>query len=210
MYDDEARALKRRLQKQQFAHGRLIEAVAHGEADATDIARSRGEMRATRDALEDITALQAHVQQAAAEQAARNAVLSYHRVVDATDAAMAQALEDARAIDASIEALGLAVGTFRERMRVCDALHRALLEAGGGPLLDNVAVWSSQRTGLDPEVLNRLRCVDVLTDHGVDDVARERKVAPWAHAWSVRMIEVARQQGPAFPEHEGAEEQQHD
>ena len=210
VYDDEARALKRRLQKQQFSHGRLIEKVAHGEADATDIARSRGEMRATRDALEDLTALQAHVREAEAEQAARNAVLAYHRVVDTTDAAMALALEDARAIDDSIEALGVAVGRFRERMRACDALHTALLEAGGGGLLDHVAVWSSQRTGLDPEVLNRLRCVGVLTGHGVDAVARERRVAAWLRAWAVLMIQVARQQGPALPEHDEAEEQHHD
>ena len=108
-------------------------------------------------------------------------MLAYYQVVDGAEAAMAQALEEARAIDVCIEALGMAVGKFgRARARVRRAAA-TLLRVGGRQLFDDVAVWSSQRTGLEPEVVNRLRSVGVLTDHGVDDSGRERA---WPHGRS--------------------------
>jgi phage shock protein A len=210
VYEDQARALERRLYQQQAEHGRVIEAVARGEADSSEIARSRGEMRATRDELEDIAALQAHVEKVAAERAARNKVLAYHQVVDTTEAAMVQALDTAQTIDECVDALGAAVGRFRTQVQLCDELQRVTYVAGGRRLLDDVSTWSSQRAALDSELLNRLRSVGALTDRSVDDRARERRVASWTQSWTVRMIEIARQRGPSLPDDEGAEERHYD
>jgi hypothetical protein len=65
-------------------------------------------------------------------------------------------------------------------------------------------VWSSQRAGLEAEMITRLRSLRVLTDQHADPAARERRVAAWAHAWASRLIDVARQQGPALVEDEDA------
>jgi hypothetical protein len=204
VYDDQAQALTRRLQTQQAEHGRVVEAVARGELDSAEIARSRGHLRTTREELEDLAALQAHVHQVNAARAARNRVQGYYQVVDSTEAALAQAREAARAIDDGLEALGTAVGRFRAQVQVCDALTRAALVTGGRRLLDDVSVWSSQRGGLEAEMLTRLRSLRVLTDQNMDPAAQERRVATWCAAWSSRLIDVARQQGPALLDDEDA------
>jgi len=204
--DDEHDALTRRLHQQQADHVRLIELVAQGKAETGEITRSRGRIRETKDGLEDLAALRAHQAQVKAARAARTKVERYYQVVDQTEAALAQALDAARAIDTCLEELGVTVAKFRAYLPACDALNHAALTTGGRRLLDEVSIWSSQRASLESEIVARLLALRVLTHRGVAPASQEQPIVVAVRSWTTKLIAVARARGPVIVEDSGGEE----
>jgi len=203
VYEDEYRALQKRLQSEQRHHDRLIEKVARKQATAADLAQSRAQLRATKDALEDAASLHEHARIVARERAERARVDRYYAAVDRTEADFTALVESADTMERLVADLGAARERFQtllegglvdlcgEAAKTRDDPQRRVLEA--------ITSATSQANGIDLHLLRRLRVVRALRDLNVGPTTEDDRLEVWAQAWTRRAIEIARERGPAVP-----------
>ena len=205
VYIDEQRALTQRLQRQQRQHDRLIEKVAAGVASSEDLARSRRELRDTKEAMEDAASLAAHARVLAQERAQRTKVINYYQAIDRCEESLTAAVEDAEAIDSLVTELGAVVERFRGRLESITVLRKQAFSLGGRAMLEALDRWMNEPAGLELEVLNRLKTEHVLSDR--ISTARPgyygaRRVAPWTQQFASELVSAARQRAPVIEEAE--------
>jgi hypothetical protein len=204
VYGDDVKAATRRLQRLQAKHDQLIERVARGLTESSELAKSRVALRAAKDAIEDAVALRDHALTVAKERAVRSKAVAFHRAIDVCATELEAAAEDAATIDRLASELGEAVARFRGQLTSIDGLRRQAFSFGGRRVLEALERWLAAPSGLELELVNRLKAEGVLTDGGVRQAqahpgyVRDRRVLEWAATFGTELIAAARQRAPVL------------